>query len=132
MSHTPRPKSLAMMFIVGAFVIGGSIGFIAGRGTSSPAAPRPTDERGMRETLAQELSLTPAQRTVVDSAWDWRRERSRAILALVRPALDSVRDSARVLMMNTLDAQQQAAFRALIERNRRAMDSAARARSTNR
>jgi len=86
----------------------------------------------MRETLAQELSLTPAQRTVVGSAWDWRRERSRAILALVRPALDSVRDSARVLMMNTLDAQQQAAFRALIERNRRAMDSAARARSTNR
>jgi hypothetical protein len=35
----------------------------------------------------------------------------------VRPTLDAVRDSSRVLMMNTLDDTQKTAFRALLERN---------------
>jgi hypothetical protein len=46
----------------------------------------------------------------------------------VRPSLDAVRDSARVLLMASLDSTQQAALRRLIDRNQRAADSAARAR----
>lgn len=128
MSHTPRPKSLAMMFIVGAFALGGVVGFTTGRATAPAAPGRSADERSVRQTLAEELALTPAQRVVIDSVWDWRRDRSRQILSTVRPALDAVRDSARVLMVNTLDTKQRDSFTALIERNRRAMDSAARAR----
>ena len=81
---------------------------------------------------ADELSLTPAQRAVIDSAWDWRRERSREVMAGVRPALDSIRDSARVRMMSVMDSTQRDAFRNMIERNRRTMDSAARARGESR
>jgi hypothetical protein len=82
----------------------------------------------MRDELARVLRLSSGQRIVIDSVWDWRRGESREIMKTVRPTLDAVRDSARVLMMNTLDDTQQTAFRALLERNQRTADSAARAR----
>ena len=122
-----RPKSLAMMFILGAFLAGGAVGFAADRAVS-PARPDVFSESAVIDELARELKLAPEQRVVVDSVWDWRRTQSREIMKSVRPTLDAVRDSARVLMMNTLDEAQKAAFRALLERNQRTADSAARAR----
>jgi hypothetical protein len=116
------------MYLVGAFLIGIPVGFAADRALAKPAPARATDERSMREELARELKLTPDQQRVIDSVWDWRRSRSRELMQMVRPALDSTRDSARVLMMNTLDSTQQAAFRRLIERNQRVADSVAKAR----
>ena len=124
---TPRPKSLAMMFILGAFLTGGAVGFAADR-VVSPPRPDVFSDRAMIDELARELKLSPNQRVVVDSVWDWRRKESREIMKTVRPTLDAVRDSARVLMMNTLDDAQKTAFRALLERNQRTADSAARAR----
>lgn len=122
-----RPKSLAMMFILGAFLTGGAVGFAADR-VVSPPRPDVFNEATLIDELARELKLAPAQRVVVDSVWDWRRSQSREIMKTVRPTLDAVRDSARVLMMNTLDESQKTAFRALLERNQRTADSAARAR----
>jgi hypothetical protein len=116
-----------MMFILGAFLTGGALGFATDRMMSSPR-PDAFNEAAMVDELARELKLTSAQRVVVDSVWGWRRRQSREIMKTVRPTLDAVRDSARVLMMNSLDDAQRAAFRALIERNQRAADSAARAR----
>ncbi|QJR36263.1 hypothetical protein [Gemmatimonas groenlandica] len=124
---TSRPKSLAMMFILGAFLTGGAVGFAADR-MVSPPRPDVFNERTMVDELARELKLSSAQRVVIDSVWDWRRKQSREIMKTVRPTLDAVRDSARVLMMNTLDDAQKTAFRALLERNQRTADSAARAR----
>jgi hypothetical protein len=122
-----RPKSLAMMFILGAFLTGGAVGFAADR-VVSPPRPDVFSERAMIDELARELKATPEQRVAIDAAWDWRRTQSREIMKTVRPTLDAVRDSARVLMMNTLDDAQKTAFRALLERNQRTADSAARAR----
>ena len=122
-----RPKSLAMMFILGAFLTGGAVGFAADR-VVSPPRPDVFSERAMIDELARELKATPEQRVAIDAAWDWRRTQSREIMTTVRPTLDAVRDSARVLMMNTLDDAQKTAFRALLERNQRTADSAARAR----
>lgn len=124
---TPRPKSLAIMFILGAFLTGGALGFAADR-VVSPPRPDVFSERVMVDELARELNLSSAQRVVIDSVWDWRRRESREIMKTVRPTLDAVRDSARMLMMNTLDDTQKTAFRALLERNQRTADSAARAR----
>ena len=129
MSTTPRPKSLAMMFILGALLTGSALGFAAARVVSKPVVML-NDEKSVREELARELQLTAEQKAVVDSAWEWRRARSREIMANVRPALDSVRDSARVLMMTPLDEEQKESFRRLIERNQRMADSAAKARGT--
>lgn len=116
-----------MMFILGAFLTGGALGFATDRMMSSPRLDA-FNEAAMVDELARELKLSSAQRVVVDSVWGWRRRQSREIMKTVRPTLDAVRDSARVLMMNSLDDAQKAAFRALIERNQRAADSAARAR----
>lgn len=122
-----RPKSLAMMFTLGAFLTGGAVGFAADR-VASPPRPDVFSESALVDELARELKATPEQRVVIDSVWDWRRTQSREIMKSVRPTLDAVRDSARVLMMNTLDEGQKAAFRALLERNQRTADSASRAR----
>jgi hypothetical protein len=107
------------------------VGFVAARAASQPVVMA-TDDRAMRAALVRELELTPQQTASVDSAWDWRRARSREILTVVRPALDSVRDSARVLMMTTLSESQKERFRALIERNQRIADSTAKARANTR
>ena len=130
-SQTPRPKSLALMFLLGALLTGGVLGFAAARAASKPVVMA-ADDRAMRLELARELDLTPDQAASVDSAWDWRRARSREIMTVVRPALDSVRDSARVLMMKTLTEPQKERFRALIERNQRIADSIAKARANTR
>lgn len=124
---TPRPKLLAMMFILGAFFTGGAVGYAADR-VVSPPRPEVSGDQAMVDELARELKLSPEQRVVIDSVWNWRRRQSREIMTPVRPTLDALRDSARVLMMNTLDDGQKTAFRALIARNQRTADSAARAR----
>jgi len=127
-TSTPRPKSLAMLSLIGAFLLGGALGFGADRAMATPEPPRPADERTMRTELGRELSLRPEQQVIVDSAWAWRRRRYGEIMAPVKPQLDAARDSMRALIMNTLDSSQQEAFRRLIERQQRAADSSARAR----
>lgn len=128
MNSTPRPKSLAMMFMLGAFLTGGAVGFAAERAVAKPVVLL-NDEKSVREELARELRLTEEQKVVMDSAWDWRRARNREIMAVVRPSLDSVRDSARVRMMAVLSEEQKETFRKLIERNQRLADSANKARN---
>jgi hypothetical protein len=121
----PRPKAQALLFLLAAFLVGGGVGYAVGTMTPpQPVPPAAPSERGMREELARELGLSPAQR----ARFDWRRARSRELMRDVRPSLDAVRDSARVLLMASLDSTQQAALRRLIDRNQRAADSAARAR----
>ncbi len=127
MNHTTRPKSLALLFLIGAFLTGSAMGFAADRAVTRGKTAR-NDERSPREELARELQLRPEQRVVFDSIFDWRRARSRQIMKVVQPSLNLVRDSARVLMMNLLDSTQQAELRRLIERNQRTADSIARAR----
>lgn len=117
-----------MAYLVGAFMTGGAVGYAADRAMVKPARRMWFEQPSVVETLDRELSLRPDQRATFDSVWAWRRARSGALMAPIKPALDSTRDSARVLMMNSLDSTQQAAFRRLIERQRRAADSAARAR----
>jgi len=130
--NPPRPKSLALMFLLGAFLTGGAVGFAADRAVTRAQPEKQYDERAGRDSLAQELNLSADQRRVIDSVFDWRRARSREIMQTYRPSLDSIRDSARVLMRAVLDPAQQARFNALIERNQRWTDSVNRARGERR
>jgi hypothetical protein len=121
------------MFLIGAFLTGSAVGYAAERAVARKQQPsRQLDEKTMRDNFAQELSLSTDQRRVIDSVFDWRRARSKEIMQQYRPTLDSVRDSARVLMLQALDTAQQAKFMALIERNKRSADSASRAREGGR
>ncbi len=119
------------MFLLGAMLTGSALGFAAGRVASRPIVML-NDDKSMREELARELKLSPEQTVALDTACEWRRARSREIMSAVRQAHDSVRDSARVLMLARLTEAQQETFRKLIERNQRLADSAAKARGTPR
>ena len=123
MSASPRPKSVAIAVILGALVTGAVVGLAIGRSIRR-------EERDPRAELTRELTLSSEQQVQFDSIFAWRRRSSRQIMATVQPALDSVRDSSRVLMLATLDSTQRIAFRALLERNRRSADSSGRARSS--
>ncbi len=119
------------MFLIGAFLTGGAVGFAADRAmTRAGPDAKSTDERVASDSLAHELNLTADQRQLFDSVFDWRRARYREIMKIYRPILDSARDSARVLMRASLDSAQQVRFNALIERNNRAADSITRVRET--
>lgn len=132
MSNSPRSKSLALMFLLGAFLTGGAVGFVADRAVSlSRPSRQPMDERSMRDSVARELHLSDAQRQKFDSIFDWRRARNKEIMETVRPSLMASRDSARVLLMQTFDPEQQAAFRLIIARSATA-DSARRSREDKR
>lgn len=137
MSTNPRPKYLAMLFLLGAFFTGTAVGFAVDRMTTRSAvvanqSDQSNDEQAMRDGLAKELNLSPSQRVIIDSIFDWRKASYREISKLYRPAFDSVRDSARVLMMNTMDSTQIAAFKALVAKNKRIADSLNRVRENNR
>jgi uncharacterized membrane protein len=106
---TQRSKSLALMFLLGAFLTGGALGFAADRAvTHSKPYTKQFDRRAMREELAHELGLSDAQRRSLDSILDWRNEQ---FAQRMKPVNDSLRDSSRVLINNMLDAGQQRRFK---------------------
>ena len=120
------------MFLIGAFLTGSAVGYAADRAVTRSEPSRQLSEKAMRDNFAQELSLTTDQRRAIDSVLEWRRARSKEIMQQYQPSLDSIRDSARVLMMNQLDTTQQNKFKALIEHNKRVADSISRAREGGR
>lgn len=127
MSNTPRPKSIALMFLLGAFLTGSAVGYAADRAFSSTTSQHQNSEVSMRDSLAKELRLSGPQRHLVDSILDWGRGRRNEIMKPVIPTLRAERDSARALILQALDGTQQARFRSILERMR-VNDSASRAR----
>ena len=116
------------MYILGAFLIGGVVGFATDRALSKPG-PLYFDSQ---DELARVLGFSAKQQAKVDSIWAWRRDRYRETQAPVRVELDRWRDSARILILNELDESQKAKFFQLIERNERLADSLARVRGDKR
>ncbi len=127
---------MALAFLLGAFLTGGTLGFAAGRTTGTTKKDKSTASReytysSMVRELQRELSLSDAQTAAVDSILKWRKERYTEIMLPVQPALDAARDSARTLIELRLDSAQRAAFIQL--RNRMsARDDSARAASKER
>ena len=124
MTNSPRPKSLALMFLLGAFLAGSAIGYAADRTfTGQRPAGRPYTEKGMRDELQTKLSLTPAQRATLDSALDWRRGRSDEIMAPIQPLLDAARDTSRQRISASLDSAQRRIFVQILEDMKKKADS---------
>jgi hypothetical protein len=115
------------MFLLGAFLSGSAIGYAADR-TLSPARAvgRPYTERDMRDMLQQKLNLTAAQRSVVDSAYDWRRVRIDEIQAPYRNQTEAVRDSTRQRVMAALDSSQKVLYMQMVEDMRNRADAGRR------
>jgi Spy/CpxP family protein refolding chaperone len=94
-----RSKSYALMFLLGAFIAGGALGFTADR-----VMTRDNHSRGGRPSLdrmAKELELTDAQRVQFDSITAGRRAQMKALWAPLRPQMDSIEKIARTISDST-------------------------------
>ncbi len=126
MTPASQSKSLAIIFLLGAFISGGVIGFAADRAMSSSTSntvTRAYTVKQGRDELAKELGLNASQRLMLDTILDWRNNRDNELLKPMRPVRDSNRDSARTLILQRLDPTQQQKFMQIIERMRARSDS---------
>ena len=109
-----QSKQLALMFLLGALLVGGALGFAADRAVVRRQSPRWGDPRAMRTLFSNELALDDQQRSDVQHGV--RRDvgtRFTALLRPVRPQLDSVSDSANARIRLMLKPDQRQKFDAL-------------------
>jgi Spy/CpxP family protein refolding chaperone len=134
-----RSKGYAMMFLLGAFVAGGALGFTADRVMDAKHGRDMRGPRAYRQRMAEELKLTPAQQASVDSLIEQKHRQIVTLYKPVKPQLDSIAVLSRVVSDSThaqikrllnpeqqvkLDRMRAAARRDLAER--RGGDSAGR------
>jgi Spy/CpxP family protein refolding chaperone len=104
-----RSKQQALMFLLGALLVGAILGLSANRvfGENSPESPA-----ARRQAMYDDLQLTAAQRAAMDSLLDQRHCQIARTLASVEPRLDSIRASARAQMDRLLTAEQRSRLEA--------------------
>src|SRR6266550_6245061 len=109
-----RSKGYALMFLLGAFVAGGALGFTADRVMDSRHGREMRGPRAYRQRMADELKPTPKQQTSIDSLIEQKHRQIVALYKPVKPQLDSIALLTRVVSASThsqikrlLNAEQQ-------------------------
>jgi Spy/CpxP family protein refolding chaperone len=111
-----RSRQTASMFLLGALLTGGVLGFSANRVFADGRKLRFSDQtRAMRQQLADRLDLTPAQRERVDSILDDRHRQMNDVLKPVRPKMDSIRLNARAQIRRILTPAQEVEFEGVLK-----------------
>jgi len=125
-----RSKSYALMFLLGAFITGGALGFTADRVLTHNKHSR---REASRDRMARELDLNASQRAHFDSVLNRRREQMRALWAPLRPQMDSIQklgktlgDSTHEQLKRVLTPEQAKKFDEMRERGRRRAQDRAR------
>ena len=133
-----RSKGYALMFLLGAFITGGALGFTADRVIGGGHSREGRGSRAYRQRMAEELQLTPAQQASVDSLIEQKHRQIVALYQPVQPQLDALAQQTREISDSThaqikrllnpeqqvkLDKMRAAARKELAER--RARDSVA-------
>jgi hypothetical protein len=109
-----RSKNLAMMFLLGAVLVGGALGFTADRVWMRDAACN--DPRASRALLYDRLELNTAQRAAWDSILDDRHRQFDSLFKPIKPQMDSIRSRSRAQMRALLTTpEQRARFEAIIQ-----------------
>ena len=96
-----RSKGYALMFLLGAFLAGGALGFSADRVIGEGHRRGMRGPRAYRQKLAEELKLTPQQQASVDSLIEQKHRQIVALYKPVKPQLDSIAVTARVVSDST-------------------------------
>ena len=120
-------KNLAMMFLLGATLVGGALGFAADRFMVRErlCAPKLT-ERELREGFYDDVGLTAEQRVAWDALLDERQKAMAAARATIKPKTDSIMESYKHRTTQLLTPDQQARVE-----QRRAADRERQGRPTN-
>ena len=104
-------KHLALMFLLGATLVGGVLGFSADRLlVNERLCSGLGDRTALRRRFDEALELTPAQRVAVDTILDAKHRQVSIALQPVQPQLDSIRERARVEIRRLLTPEQQAKY----------------------
>ena|SRR6266545_450070 len=99
-----RSKQQALMFLLGAVLVGGVLGFSADR-----VLGREKGHWGPgRNRMYDDLALSQEQRSTMDSLLDERNCQIGAVMRPVRPQLDSIKKVAHRQMLQILTPGQQA------------------------
>ena len=94
-------KGYALMFLLGAFLAGGALGFSADRAFRAGHGHDARGPRAYRQRMAEELNLTAAQQRSVDSLIEQKHRQIVALYKPVKPQLDSIALLARVVSDST-------------------------------
>src|SRR5689334_15936401 len=106
-----RSKQQALMFLLGALLVGGVVGFSAER------VMRNTNKDhswAARTAMYDDLALSPAQRAAMDSVIDEKNRRVDSLLKPVKPQIDSVRAIARTQFYRIFSSEQRTKFEARV------------------
>jgi len=96
-----RSKGYALMFLLGAFIAGGALGFTADRVMDAKHGRGMRGPRAYRQRMAEELKLTPQQQASVDSLIEQKHRQIVTLYKPVKPQLDSIAIQARVVSDST-------------------------------
>jgi hypothetical protein len=117
-----RSKQQALMFLLGAVLVGGALGFSADRVI--------TDKQrhwGPRQRMYKDLALSEAQMATMDSLLDDRNCQISVVMKPVSAQLDSIKKAAHQQILGVLNVEQ----RSIMERFRQEQarkDSVSKAR----
>ena len=90
-------KNLAVMFLLGAALVGGALGFAADRYVVKERLCAPKlSEGALRQAFYNDLDLTAEQRTAWDALLDERQRSMAAVRATIRPQQDSIMENYRL------------------------------------
>jgi len=95
-----RSKGYALMFLLGAFIAGGALGFTADR-VMDAKREHGRGPRAYRQRMAEELKLTKPQQASIDSLIEQKHRQIVALYKPVQPQLDSIAKQARVVSDST-------------------------------
>ena len=108
-------KNLAMMFLLGAFLTGGALGFSAnGYMNRDRICTTGSYGSGLSTIMSKRLELSPAQESRVDSILDERGRQYRIVMSPIQPKIDSIKLNARGQIRLVLSPEQIREFEALI------------------
>ena len=114
-----RSKQQALMFLLGAVLVGGVLGFSADRVISKkPGARVPA-----RVQMYDDIGISTDQRVKLDSVLDETNCKTSEIMRTVRPAMDSVRAEGLKTFTSMLTPEQRTAYQAREQRMKARMDS---------
>ncbi len=96
-----RSKGYAVMFLLGAFITGGALGFTADRVISGERHREGRSSPSYRQRLARELDLNAQQQASIDSLIEQKHTQIVALYRPVKPQLDSLALASRVISDST-------------------------------
>ena len=102
-----RSKQQALMFLLGAVLVGGVLGFSADRVMT---AKKPGKRPSARVQMYNDIGIDTLQRARLDSVLDETNCKTGDIMRAVRPAMDSVRAEGLNTFLGMLTPEQRQAY----------------------